>query len=932
VDDTRSSTVPAYTLGIALSPGTRLGSYEILSALGAGGMGEVYRAKDSKLKRDVALKVLPADVATDRERLARFQREAEVLASLNHPNIAHIHGLEEAEGVTALVMELVEGEDLSQRIARGAIPIDEALPIAKQIAEALEAAHEQGIIHRDLKPANVKVRPDSTVKVLDFGLAKAIGQDPKASGSQLNSPTITSPAMTMQGVILGTAAYMAPEQARGRFVDRRADIWAFGVVLFEMLTGTRAFRGDDITDTIVAVVSKEPDWSLLPADATAIRPLIARCLKKDPKVRMRDIGEARLQIDELLSGAGTIAAATSSTYTDRSSRRMIPAWLGMMVASVAIVAATIITFMVTRPAPAEPAPTLRFSIQTSTPLFLGSSNRALTVSPDGKYVVFVTARTATVPGQLMIRAFDQMTAVAINGVLDPVSPFFSPDSRWVGYFEGRDIKKVPVAGGSPLVVFSLPGAGTVGGPRGATWNADDTIVFSAGGRVGLRSVPAAGGAAKVLTTPDFAAGQDNHLFPSIVAGGRGVLYSIWPSVGDPELEHVAVLDLATGQSRILIRGGSQAEFVDTSTRSSRDGYLVYAVAGALRAVRFDPVRLEVTGDPVAVLDAITTGGQGSAQYGLSETGTLVYVPGQARGLERARRTITWIDRRGKEEPVAIAPQNYVSVRLSPDGARLALDARDRQSDIWIYELARRTMTRLTLDPAVDGFPVWTPDGRRILFESNRKSTNFQIYSQAADGTGAAEQLTTDSMQRWPFSISPDGRRAILHSETDGSALDTLTLDGQSKPEPLLASPSFTLAHGEVSPDGRWLAYQSNEGGENQIYVRPFPDVNSGRWQVSPAGGIKPVWARNGRELFYLAGRSLMAVPVQTAATFTAGTPIKLFEGPYFVGLGGRSYDVSLDGQRFVVIKETPEEDQPRADTIAIVLNWRDELKRRVAGQ
>ena len=609
----------------------------------------------------------------------------------------------------------------------------------------------------------------------------------------------------------------------------------------------------------------------------------------------------------------------------------MPAWRAVTMAGVAVVGAAALTYVLTRPSPAVPASPVRFTVPASVSV---TNGRSLAVSPDGKYVVFVTARTATAPGQLMIRAFDQLAAVAINGVTDPVAPFISPDSRWVGYFEGREIRKVSVAGGAPIVVFSLGETSAGTGFRSATWAADESIVFASGGRgVGLRSVPAAGGAAKTLTTPDNTSGQASHLLPSIVGGGRGVLYSIWPSMGDPDQAQVAVLDMATSKTKILIRGGSQAEYIDTSNGSSPSGHLVYAVAGALRAVRFDPITLEVIGDPVAVLDEVATAGFGSAQYGLSQTATLAYVPGRAMGFQRVRRTITWVDRRGKEEAISVEPHNYLSIRLSPDGTRLALDARDGQNDIWIFELARQTMTRLTLDPAVDGFPAWMPDGRRILFESNRKSVNFQIYAQAADGTGAAEQLTTDSMPRWPFSISPDGRRAILHAEAQGaSALDILTLDGQSKPEPLLHSPPFDLGHGELSPDGRWLAYQSNEGGTNQVYVRPFPDVNGGRWQVSPAGGTKPVWSRNGRELFYLSGRSLMAVPVQTTTTFTAGTPSKLFEGPYFGELGGRSYDVSLDGQRFVMIKNPPAEDQAGAENIVIVLNWLEELKRRVAGQ
>jgi len=918
---------------MSLIAGQRLGPYEILSLLGAGGMGEVYRARDTKLNRDVAIKVLLPAVANDPDRLARFSREAQVLASLNHPNIAQIHGLEESNGVTALVMELVEGEDLSQRIARGPIPIDEALPIARQIAEALEAAHDHGIIHRDLKPANIKVRPDGTVKVLDFGLAKAVDPTAGSSATAMNSPTLSLHA-TEAGIILGTAAYMSPEQARGKSVDRRTDIWAFGCVLYEMLAGRPAFdTGETVSDAIASILKADVDWSVLPADVPdQVRLLVRRCLEKDRAVRIGDIGTARFLLTETLVPIPVAGAAVAPEPPSRA--RSALAVSAGAIAGAALAAGIVWWLMQSTPVTPQ---AMRFAIvpPASAPL-LGSDDRQMVISPDGAHVVYVAAvgsvasREVGDGGQLMVRAIDQVEAVAIRGVTNARAPFISPDGKWIGYFDSlAELKKVSMSGGPTISLCRCIGAP----PRGGSWGPDDTIVFATVERTtGLLSVSAGGGEPMVLTTPDMSTGESDHVFPSHLPGGRAVLFTIARQSVSVDNSLIAVLDLATGRSKTLIRGGAQAQYVEPSAGSGEPGLLIYAVAGSLRAVRFDPIALEVLSDPVPVQDQVTTFVSGAAEYTVSRTGALVYAPGGAMGVNRyAPTTLAWVDRRGNESAVAAPPRGYVSLRLSPDGSTIALDARDQDRDIWTFHLARQTMTRLTMDPAIDGFPLWTPDGRSILFESNRAGV-FDIYSQAADGTGAAEALTKGKNPMWPFAISPDGTRLVVNESdpTTGADLMVLTLDGKSGPQPLVRT-RFYESHGEISPDGRWLAYQSDESGETQVHVRPFPDANAGHWQVSAAGGAKPVWSPDGKELFYLAGRAMMSVSIQTAPVFSAGNPTKLFEGRYRPGMSARAYDVSRDGQRFLMIKEvqdTAEATRPPMSMV-VVLNWFEELKRMV---
>jgi Tol biopolymer transport system component len=901
-----------------LGPGARLGPYEIVSAIGAGGMGEVYRATDTSLGRQVAIKVLPHAFAQDAERLARFEREAKTLAALNHPHIAQIYGLEKSSGVQALVMELVEGEDLSRRIARGAIPIDEALPIARQICEALEAAHEQGIIHRDLKPANIKITPDGVVKVLDFGLAKltesAGSGQPAAASAQLSmSPTITSPAMmTGAGMILGTAAYMSPEQAKGKPADKRSDIWAFGCVLYEMLAGTRPFDGDDVTDVMVAVLSKEPDWNALPASVPAsIRALLRRCLEKDRRKRVAGIAAALFALDEHASLNGFMAASAAPLPRRPLWRRVAALTAGALV--VAVVAGASVWFA-TRPAPPRVS---RLTIASSgaAALSIDGFDRDLAIMPDGSRVVYVGNRST----QLFVRALGALEPVAVfTGT--PRGPFVSPDGQWIGFVDTNNVlKKVAVTGGPAVTMATLDG-----NPRGATWGPDDTIIIATlNGMTGLQRVTMAGGPTTVLTRPDRAQGEVDHLWPELLPNGRAVLFTITAMTGGLDAAQVAVLDLQTGTRKVLVRGGSHAHYVPS-------GHLVYAAAGTLRAVPFDLAQLETRGTPVPVVPDVVTTPQGAADAVVAGDGTLAYVAG---GVAGTQRTLVWVDRQGRETPIPAPPRAYVYPRLSPDGTRIALDVRDQDTDIWVWDLGRTTLTRATFDPALDGYPVWTPDGHRLIFSSERTGVR-NLFWQAADGTGAVERLIESPNTQNGSAVSPDGRRLIfIETAKTGEDVMQVELEGTHRVTPLVQSP-FTERNGIVSPDGRWLAYEANDSGRFEIYVRPFPEVNSGHWQVSTGGGTRPLWARSGQELFYVSPTgALMRVGVERASSWMATPPTLLVKEGYFTfpgGNGGRTYDISPDGQRFLMIKEGGGTDQTAAPPqIIVVQHWQEELKRLV---
>ena len=893
---------------MALVPGTRLGPYEIAAQIGEGGMGEVYQATDTNLKRAVAIKVLPESLALDAERLARFQREAEVLAALNHPNIAQIHGLEKSDGTIALVMELVEGPTLADRIAQGAIPVDEALPIAKQIAEALEAAHEQGIVHRDLKPANIKVRPDGTVKVLDFGLAKAL-EPASALGTSAGqalsqAPTITTPAMTVAGMILGTAAYMSPEQAKGKTVDKRSDVWAFGAVLFEMLTGKRAFAGGDVSEVLASVLAREPDWTLLPNGLSPVLgTYIRRCLHKDSKQRVHDVADVRLALE------GAFETGVSQVTDDSSAIPQPAVWrralMPMAALIVGAVVAGVTVWRATLPAPPLP---VRTEVTTSGDAALRPDgiHRNLAITQDGSRIVYRGQ------DQLLVRTLDQLEPTAFITHLDDLrAPFVSPDGEWVGFVERTTLKKVAITGGPPVTVTGMEGV-----LRGASWGEDGTIIYGtlqAG--TGLQRVSAAGGDPVVLTTMDVERGELRHFWPEILPGGEAVLFSVGYGTGVENME-LAVLDLATLEHKILLTGGSHARYAAT-------GHLVYGAEGTLRAVPFDLARLEVTGNPVPVLEGVMTAPTSAVEFSLSANGSLLYVVGNSDGI--ASRTPVWVDRQGREEPLAVPPRAYTNPRLSPDGTRVALDVRDQEEDIWVWDLVREVLTRLTFDPGADRYPVWTPDSTRVVFSSDVDGA-FNLYWKAADGTGTVDRLTESANLQYGNSFSPDGESLVLREGGVGREVDlrVLSLAGDRGVETLLAT-EFVEVNADLSPDGRWMAYESDQSGQREIYVRPFPNVEDGQWQISTSGGARPLWALGGSELFYRRGAALMAVPVQTAPSFMPGTPEVLFEAEYFLGLGGRSYDVAADGQRFLMIKEGGD----AAQNVILVQNSFEELRRLV---
>jgi eukaryotic-like serine/threonine-protein kinase len=906
---------------MSLAPGTRIGPYEVTAQIGAGGMGEVYRATDTHLKRHVALKVLPDALASDAERLARFQREAEVLASLNHPNIAALYGLEKSAGITALVMELVDGPTLADRIEVGPIPWDEARPIATQLADALEAAHEQGIVHRDLKPANIKVRDDGTVKVLDFGLAKAVEPVTAISSNHSMSPTITTPAMTQMGMILGTAAYVSPEQARGKAADKRADIWAFGVVLFEMLTGRRPFAGEDVSDVLASVLAREPELRLIPdAVPGPVRETLRVCLQKNPKQRARDIGDVKLA----MSGAfqSSVPAVTSSDAPlAHVNRWRTAAWIaagaiagGAIVGGAAWILSPEVVPRVAQFQLDTPEVGLGFSG------FGGALTSDIAISPDGTRIVYASGFGGAT---LFMRPLDRLESRVLVSLA--ANPFLSPDGRWLGFSAVDGTwKKIAVDGGQPATLWKSPG----GAPRGASWGADDTIIFATVASEGLRRGRASGGPVDVLTTVNERDGEIGHHWPDILPGGRGVLFCVVrPGQGLlGENQDIAVLDLETRAWKTLVHGGSFPRYVR--------GYIVFATSGSLRAVPFDEDRLEVTGEPISVLEGVMTKPSGAANFAVTRDGTLVYVAA-AGGAEP--HTLVWVDRQGREQPIAAPNRAYYYVHVSSDGTKAALDVRDQQNDIWIWDFVRETLTRLTFDPGLDRSPVWSPDGRRVAFSSQTANGIGSLSWRAADGSGTVERLTdTASRQQFPTSFSPDGTKLLFWEIGQGAtAWDMGLLDfaAKGKVTPLVRT-SFNEVNPDVSADGKWLAYQSDESGQYEVYVRPLSDVdNGGKWLVSNGGGTRPRWSRDGRELFYLVepGR-LMSVPIQPGPTFTFGNPRMLFDGPYLAPQVARTYDVAPDGQRFLMIKRAPQKEGERTPQPKLVLvqNWFEDVKRLVS--
>ena len=901
---------PASRDDMPLTAGTRVGFCEVLAKIGEGGMGEVYRARDTKLHRDVALKVLAEGFARDAERSARFDREAHLLASLNHPNIGGIYGIEEGSFGQALVLELIEGPTLGDRIAEGPIPVAEALVIAKQILEALDAAHERGIVHRDLKPANVKLTPSGLVKVLDFGLAKAVGI---AGFTSDLSRSPTSLDATRDGVIVGTVGYMSPEQARGSAIDKRTDLWAFGCLLYEMLTGRPPFKSETISDTIAAVLERQPKWEALPASTPGgVRKLLRRCLQKDPKLRQRDAGDAVSDITDALM------AGPSEVIAPRRVRTASP----LLLVSAALIFGGLVTAValwIVKPWASTRRPRLLQFVATAgnaDALAPSGVDRDVAISPDGTRLAYVAGGPGQ--GKLVTRALSSLEVTLLSDRGSPRAPFFSADGQWVGFFELFGVlKKIPAAGGPAIDVSrSVVGAG-----RGATWGPDDQIIFATSDLVtGLLRVPARGGEPEILTRPDGGSGELDHVWPEFLPGGRVVLFTI-ASAGSLAAAQIAALDIATGKRKILVRGGSHAQYLPT-------GQLVYGAGGSIYAVPFNLARLEVTGSPVKLLDNVAITPEGGVNAMVSRDGTLAYVRVDPQSTARA---LVWVTRDGREDPIAAPRRPYIYPRVSPDGTRVAVEAWDQERDIWVWDLARETMTRLTDSPGRDGFPVWTPDGRRIIFGSAQARTT-NLFWRLADGTGKVERLTESSSIQFPYSISRDGTRLVFREDHSDTGLDLAVMALPTRQVTSLIQTSFNDMNGEISPDGRWLAYQSTESGQDEIYVRPFPDVSGGRSQVSNGGGTRPLWSRNGRELFYFGPNGLHNVPVTTGSKFDAGRPVLLIARRYFAETAflGRTYDIAPDGQRFLMIKSGgASDDGTQHSNIIVVQDWLDELKRVV---
>jgi Tol biopolymer transport system component len=884
--------------------------YRIQEKIGAGGMGEVYRATDSRLGRDVALKVLPEAFARDAERMARFEREAKVLASLNHPNIASIYGLEESNSAHALVMELVEGQTLAERIKQGPLPLDESLSIAKQIAEGLEYAHERGIIHRDLKPSNVKVTPDGAVKVLDFGLAKALEGETTEEELQ-NSPTLSA-AATRAGVLLGTAAYMSPEQARGKRVDRRADIWAFGCVLYEMLTGQDAFSGETTSDILACVIRAEPDWSQLPAATPqAVRHLLRRCLLKDPKQRLRDIGDARIAIEEVLSGSETAARLGAAQ----------PHWRRVVLGAIAgLILGGLITaaVLLTRPSRMQPLAPVRLSILLPVGQLFDNGQPNLAISPDGMEIAYA-ARNASGTYQIYLRRLDELVAKAVEGTEDGGSPFFSADGRSLGFTSSNGkLEKVSASGGPPQVLCDSVGDG------GGAWAADDAIYFSgtahnpgltANSGYGLMRVPGSGGECQQVLVPDGKRGELFLQHPQMLPGGRALLFTTANGFGT-ERSTIAVLSLKTGKRETLLQNAARAFYVSP-------GYIVFNRSGKIWTVPFDLNDLKLAGTPVPLIEGVASSNTDkSGQFAVSQTGILVYAPGE--GAESERQVVE-VDRKGQVHPLTQSLRAYEDLDLSPDGRHLAYTIEGAQWNVWTYDIQRGTLSRLSFEND-NRDPFWTADGKKIVYSSLRNG-QWELNMKAADGSGTEQKLHSSVNWQVASSLSPNGRNMAFIVSDPATGLDIwiLPLESGGKPYVFLQTP-FMENFPQFSPDGHWIVYESNESGRSEVYVQPFPGPG-GKWQISNEGGGRPVWPRNDNEIFYRSAKKLMAVPVVTTTAFSAGTPHELFEGDFFTS--GHYYDASPDGQHFFFIKEMSQ--ASGTAQINVVLNFPSELERRMRG-
>jgi len=879
---------------MSLAAGTRIGPYEIIGTLGAGGMGEVYRAKDTRLNRLVAVKAMHGAFAQDPERISRFEREAHLLASLNHPNIAAIHGVEEAEGSRYLVLEFVDGRPLSTILQHGAPPIGEALAIAGQIANALAAAHERGIIHRDLKPG------DGQVKLLDFGLGKALeSESSQAESATANaqSPTMTM-AATQAGIILGTAGYMSPEQARGRVADKRSDVWAFGCVLYELLTGKRAFDGEDVTDVLAAIVRGEPEWSAVAATVPPhVRDLVKRCLIKNRSERLADMSVVQFVLSERVS----VSTATAATQ-DKPSRRL--PIVGIASVLVAAVLGTILVYVLW-PSGSSAAPGSTGLAHLAIPLRAGdemtfTEQAPVTISRDGSTIAFTAVRDGK--GWLFVRRIDEREASLLPGTQNAKSPFFSPDGQWIGFFAQGRLKKITVGG------TGLTDLAPASDARGGTWSPDNTIYFAPRNVSGLMKVPAAGGEASAVTQLDREKGDISHRWPQVVmeSGTPRLLFAVWSGPG-PDEHHIVQANI-DGSERVRLSGGDTPRFLPP-------GYLAYGRLDSLFAVPWTPGQKDLSSRvPITLRESAQLENEGSVAYDVSSTGTLVYLPGSA--ARRAHRVV-WIDRQNRIEPLPIPDSEFENVAISPDGKFAALQIEASSIiEIWLYDFERKSLVPLGKSAGSSQAPLWTADSKSIIYRGTRKGSR-NLYRKSIDGTGTEERLTTkDNVIQTPTSISPDGDWVFFNEGGSGtSVIWRVQLSGEHKVESIFTQSEI---NGQISPDGKWIAFQSSSDLQSEVLVQAFPGPGP-RQQVSVGGGGYPLWSRDGRELYYEAGDKLMAVSFAGSPALNISAPRVLMTGRFRPGINSNTqYSVAKDG-RFLRIQRV----QPELPVtqIEIVLNW-----------
>jgi Tol biopolymer transport system component len=881
---------------MTLSPGSRLGPYEVLSPLGAGGMGEVYKAKDTRLERTVAVKVLPQHLSLSSEVRQRFEREAKTISSLSHPHICALYDVGNQDGVEYLVMEFLEGETLADRLGRGPLPPEQVLRYGIEMADALDKAHRQGIVHRDLKPGNVMLTK-SGVKLLDFGLAKVVAPVSQQSGVTALPTMAHGQNLTQEGTILGTFQYMAPEQLEGKEADVRTDIFAFGAVLYEIATGKKAFSGSSQASLISAIMKEEPApiATVQPMTPPALDRVVRTCLAKDPEERWQSAHDIKSELSWIAQAGVAAPVVASRRRKDRLAWGVAGAVAGALLAAAA-------TWSVLRSRPAESRPVTRVAVPIPVgDSFVTDNYSTVAISPDGRRVVYVGRRSDK--RQLFLRSLDAAEAAPIAGTEGAYSPFFSPDGQWVGFWADDKIKKVALSGGAPVTVCDC---GVSDRLLGATWGPDDTVVFPQKWAGGLFRVSAAGGAPQPVTKVTMKEQDRGHIWPEFLPDGKSVLFTVFTG-GSLEDYAIAVVSLATGERKILVKGG-------TFGRYAASGHILYARGGTLFAVPFDAGKLEVTGAAFPVAEGVSENTNGGAGYALSKNGTLLYATG---GMLLPERSLLWVDRQGTAIPVMKIKRPFSNPSLSPDGKRVALTVEAETYDIWVLEIGRDSLTRLSFGKD-DGKPVWSPDGKRVVYQSSQAGA-YNLYFRQSDGSGSEERLTSDQDASTAVSFSPDGNLLVFQKIRAGvPEIWVYSFEKGSSPRPFLQGP-FRHGGGELSPDGRWMAYESDESGKVEVYVTAFPGPG-GKWPISTEGGRAPLWAPGGRELFYRKDKKVMRVAVTTSPAFSASRPELLFEGDY------EGWDIARDGQRFLMVKDEAAESAPKH--LNLVLDWFEDLKLR----